>query len=304
MENHTPATGPGYGFEVPDTRDMLPATDSVVKIEPESYYTIKMISPEFLTTLISNANQDDAVLKAGPGLIFGLYTPGVLYLRSDLASEEFLVESRKKGSIKDEITQHLIDIGFGKENTNLSILKGDLDYKFWFDSAYTQEDIDTVISFAKIFNNLSVTTRFEDESVFRGELKDNYKIIPYYYYNIKIVPMEYLNVYKEDKYQSSKEKIVKDSSGKMIGFLTSGYLYLWDGLNPKERAYYITKSLFWSCGFHGESSTRPDSYFYKKANMSATLSDMDREAIKLLYGGRLNNQMQPDMVKKALDISK
>jgi len=138
----------------------------------------------------------------------------------------------------------------------------------------------------------------------RGDLKDNYEKIPYHYYNIRIVPMKYLNEYKDDKYKSSAEEIVKDKNGKMIGFLTAEYLYLWDGLNPAEREYYVTKSLFWSCGLHGETSTRTDSYFYKNLNTSANLSYLDKEAIILLYGGRLSNDMKPDRIRKALDISK
>ena len=160
-----------------------------------------------------------------------------------------------------------------------------------------------VLSFAKMFNNLSETTEFEDESVMRGDLKDNYEEIPYHYYNIKLVPMKYLNEYKEDKYQSSNEELIKDSNGKMIGFMTADYLYLWDDLKPAEKDYYLKKCLLWSCGLHGLSTTDPDSFFSSKPNISADFSDLDKEAMKLLYGGRLNNNMKPDMVKKALDIS-
>ncbi|PKL60848.1 MAG: hypothetical protein CVV33_00580 [Methanomicrobiales archaeon HGW-Methanomicrobiales-4] len=292
----------GYNFK--NQSDLLPFVDTRINVESESFYDIKLISPEFLTQLIANADQGDEILKAGPGMVIGLYTPRVLYMRSDITNDEFLTESREKSNVKDEITQHLIDISFGKDNSNLSILKDDLKYQFWFDSSYTQDDIHNALEFAKIFNNLSSTTQFEDESVMRGDLKDNYEKIPYHYYNIRIVPMKYLNEYKDDKYKSSAEEIVKDKNGKMIGFLTAEYLYLWDGLNPAEREYYVTKSLFWSCGLHGETSTRTDSYFYKNLNTSANLSYLDKEAIILLYGGRLSNDMKPDRIRKALDISK
>ena len=77
----------------------------------------------------------------------------------------------------------------------------------------------------------------------------------------------------------------------MIGILSGGYVYLWDGLSTQDRNYYLTKSLFWSAGLHGDTSTYPDSYFSSNANTSSTLSSLDQEAIKLLYGGRLNTAM-------------
>ncbi|MFH0967976.1 MAG: hypothetical protein V1862_09875 [Methanobacteriota archaeon] len=291
------------GYDPGNYSDLLPLGDNRVKIEPESFYDIKFISSEYLTQITANIGQEDEILKAGPGMVIGLYTPRALYLRSDITSDEFLTESREKSNMKDEITQHLIDISFGKDNTNLSLLKDDLKYLFWFDSSFTQDDINTVFTFARNFNNLSSTTQFEDESVMLGDLKNNYEDVPYHYYNIRILPMRDLDEYKKDKYQSSKEQIIKGNDGKMIGFLTSDYLYLWDGLTPALREYYISKSLFWSCGLHGETSIRPDSYFYKNINISANLSYLDQEVIKLLYGGRMSNDMNPDMIKKTLAIT-
>ena len=67
----------------------------------------------------------------------------------------------------------------------------------WFDEGYTKDDISTVLAFARTFNNLSTTTQFEDESVLKGELKNNYEEIPYHYYQMKITTRQFLDNYKK-----------------------------------------------------------------------------------------------------------
>jgi hypothetical protein len=272
--------------------------------EPEPFYEIRLVSPELLDRILGSSDPEDEILKIGPGMIIGISSNQILYIRSDLQTGEYLIKNRITTDMKEKITEHLIDIALGRGTPNTSLLKSDLKYKFWFDAIYTQDDIDTVIRFARLFNNLSATTQFEDDEVILGELKTNYEIIPNYYYNINIVPKQYLDDYKENKYQSSSEKIIKNKDGEMIGIMSEEYTYLWDGLIGKERDYYLTRSLFWSTGLHGESSLYSDSFFYDKVNTSATLSILDMEAIKLLYGGRLNTGITADEIRKALDISK
>jgi len=271
--------------------------------ESDSFYEIRFVSPELLDTILSNHNSEDEILKIGPGMTIGISTPHILYLRSDLQSDEYLLKNQKMTDMKEEISQHLLDISFGRDNSNLTLLKKDLKYMIWFDAVYTKDDINNSLQFAKIFNNLSSIAQFEDETVMTGDLMDNYEEKPNYYYNIKIVPKQYLEDYKEDKYQSSTEEILNDKNGDLIGILSDTYVYLWDGLSLADRKYFIIKSLVWSIGLHGQTSTYPDSFFYKKADRSTNLSILDLEVIKLLYGGRLKTGMTPDEIHKALDIS-
>jgi hypothetical protein len=287
-----------------DQSELSPIKELNLEVEPESWYEVRLISPELLSTIQANCGPEDEILKIGPGLVIGVSSLQTLYLRSDLQSDEFLLKNRDFTDLKEKVYEHLVDISFGRDNSNLTILKKDLKYKFWFDATYTREDIDNALRFAKLFNNLSATTQFEDEEVVLGDLKSNYEIIPYNYYNVKIVPKQFLEDYKKDKYKSSLESILKNKKNDMIGILSGGYVYLWDGLSTSDRNYYLTKSLFWSAGLHGETSTYPDSYFSPNANTSSTLSSLDQEAIKLLYGGRLNTAMTVDEVRKALGISK
>jgi hypothetical protein len=233
----------------------------------------------------------------------GISTPHILYLRSDLQSDEYLIKNQNQSDIKEEISEHLLDISFGRDNSNLTLLNKDLKYMIWFDAVYTNEDINASLEFARLFNNLSSTSQFEDESVMTGDLMNNYEEKPNYYYNIKIAPKQFLEEYKKNTYQSSIEEILTDNNGDLIGILADTYVYLWDGLSSSDRKYFITKSLLWSIGLHGQTSTYPDSFFYKGADRSTNLSTLDKEVIKLLYGGRLKTGMAPDEIYKALDIS-
>ncbi|PKL59303.1 MAG: hypothetical protein CVV33_08535 [Methanomicrobiales archaeon HGW-Methanomicrobiales-4] len=270
---------------------------------PDSFYEIRFISPELLDTILSNSNPEDEVLKIGPGMTIGISTPHILYLRTDLQSDEYLLKNREMTDLKEEITQHLLYITFGRDNANVTLLKKDLKYMIWFDAVYTKEDITNSLQFARLFNNLSSTAQFEDETVMTGDLMDNYEVKPNNYFNIKITSKQFLEEYRKDKYQSSTEEILKDKKGNLIGILSDTYVYLWDGLSVNERKYLIIKSLLWGIGLHGETSTHPDSFFYKKADSEVSLSNLDMEVIKLLYGGRLSSGMTPDQIRKALDIS-
>jgi len=283
--------------------DPISSERKIVRSESDAIYEIKVVSPELLKKIQINSGAGDQILKAGPGITLGISTPQVLYIRGDLQSDEYLLINRNDTDTKDKISEHMIAILFGRDNANITLLQTDLDYMFWFDEEYTNDDINTTIAFARTFNNLSTSTQFEDESVLKGELKNNYEKIPYHYYQIKITTRQYLDNYKKDRYKSSSEELLKDKSGRLVGILGPGYVYLWDGLEDNDRRFFITKSLLWNLGLHGETSTEPESFFYTRANSTATLSDLDNDAIQLLYRGRLSTGMNADAIRKALDIS-
>ena len=275
----------------------------LVREDPETFYEIKFVSPELLKTIRANSGVDDQTLKTGPGMFIGVASPHVLYLRSDLQSDDYLLEHRIQADKKNGIREHLLNILFGRDNPNTDLLHSDRDYMIWFDEEYSSDDIKTELAFSREFNNLSSTARFEEDSVLTGDLKNNYEQIPYYYYQIKITSRQFLDNYKKDHYQPTSEELLHDSGGSMVGFIAPGYVYLWDGLSEQDRRYFLVKSLLWNLGLHGETSVYPDSFFYKIVNSSAKLSQIDKEAISLLYGGRLSTNMTADTVRKALDIT-
>lgn len=286
--NHTPEL-------VPHDRAVLPA--------PQSIYTIKFVSPGLMSTILKNHAPTDVILKAGPGIVLGVATPGILYVRGDLQSEEFLIRNRQEADLKTRIGEHLLDISYGRDNDKLLTLQKDREYMIWFDAAYTADDISHALSFARMFNNLSATTQFEDEWVMKGVLKNNYETVPYYYYNVRILPDEFLKNYEEDSFQPDREEKLYDDQGRLIGFLSDGAVLLWDGLPGEERQYQITRALLWYIGLHGETDTDPDSFFATGGSRQSVLSELDQEAVRLLYGGRLKMGMTAQEVKDALALS-
>jgi|GEM_PF-1162867 len=264
-------------------------------------YEVKLVSPKIIENVKANSNILDTILKIGPGLLVGVSTPSTLYLNANIHSDEYLLKNRENTDYKEKITEHLISIVYGKDSANNSLLQSEPDYMIWFNEAYNSDDINTSLAFAREFNNLSSTAQFEDEYVLKGDLKDNYVIVPYHYYRITFTSREALDVYKKDKFKSSNEEVINDKNGVLIGIIGPEYVYLWNGLEGKDRQYYIMKALFWNMGIHGETSTEPTSFFYSKANTSSTLSELDKDAMRLLYGGRLNPGMNADTMRKVLN---
>nr|WP_319538664.1 hypothetical protein [uncultured Methanospirillum sp.] len=266
-------------------------------------YEVKLVSPQIIKNVKTNSNILDTILKIGPGLLVGVSTPNTLYLNANIHSDEYLMKNRENSDYKEKITEHLISIVYGKDSANNSLLQSEPDYMIWFNEAYLSDDINTSLAFTREFNNLSSTAQFEDESVLRGDLKDNYVTVPYHYYRITFTSREILDDYRKDKFKSSNEEVFKDKNGVLIGIIGPEYVYLWNGLEGKERQYYVLKALYWNMGIHGETSSEPTSFFYSQANSSVTLSELDKDAIRLLYGGRLTPGMNADTMRKALNIN-
>lgn len=276
-----------------------------VTIEKESnpIYEVKLVSPAIIDKVKTNSNSLDRVLKIGAGLMVGVSTPNTLYLNGNLHTDEYLLKNRDNFDYKDKITEHLISIVYGKDSSNNTLLVSEPDYMIWFNEGYISDDINTSLAYAREFNDLSTTAQFEDESVLKGDLKDNYANVPYRYYRITLTSRESLDTYKKDKYKSTKEELLKDQNGTLVGIIGPEYVYLWNGLEGQDRRYYILKALYWNMGIHGETTKEPDSFFYSKANSSATLSELDKDAIRLLYGGRITSGMNADSMRKALNIN-
>ncbi len=266
------------------------------------YYNIKIISPSVLEDMEREISDDEYSIKNSDGELIGIVSPSSLYIRGDLVN--LVKESETSGRVfdKTDIAEHLIDIAYGNDNAKLELFKSNKDYQFWFDAYYTEADVSYVLELAKYLNTLSDTTQFEDEEVARGFLKSNYETVPYNYYNLKIIPWNMLDDFRDER--KSNERLIKDPKGNLIGLVAPDHLYLVDTLNEKDRLYYIKKGILYSMGLHGTSYNEPDSFFIKDIGENKDLSSLDEESIKLLYGGRLSTGMTLDDTRKTLGLSK
>lgn len=270
-----------------------------VPVETESFFDIYFISSEKLRTILSHPGPDALVLKTDPGYKIGIITPSTLYIRSDLDETVFSFPENATITMED-ISHHLIDTAFGRDNQKLTMFNSEKDYKFFFTDEYSDEDLYTVLDFARFFNDISNIVSIEDEECELSFLPGTYETAPYYYYNITIVSPLMFEEYVENK--NSTDKIFRSTVGKEIEIVTSDRLILTDDLTGKERKYYILRGLLWSMGFHGETTRYRDSFF-SKGLMNPNFSDIDIQALTLMYGGRLQDGMNLEATEKALNLN-
>jgi len=267
--------------------------------ESKSLFDIRFIDYERMDSLRYYAGSDSVLLQTRPGLIIGMLTQDSLWLRGDL-TDEFLIQPDSETELtRKVIYDHLLDISFGRSNSRLSLFNADKKYLIWFDSAYLSTDIEAVQNWVKLLNSLSDTVEFEDEQVGLPSLKKNYETIPFNYYQISIVKPDSIKDLIDNR--KDDEKILRDNTGKQIGLIRADRLWLNNELYPDERRYFILRGLLWSMGLMGESPS-PTSFFSASINVSSEFSELDRQAIELLYGGRLQSGMDVEAVRINLGL--
>lgn len=265
-----------------------------------SFFNIRIVPASELDKLQKEMGADDSLVKNDRDYVIGIISPRGLVIRGDLLQVE-----QEEGIVgrefdKTDVSLHLIDITFGLDNSMISLFKSDKDYKFWFDGYYTNTEVAYVKEIAKLLNSASGTTQFEDEEVALGFLQTNYEDVPYNFYNIKIITRKMLDKFYDDK--KEKDHLFKDKDGKLIGIVNTDYLYLVDELSEDEEKYYILKGLLYSMGMHGISYKNTESFFYREEGKNQRLSDLDIEAIRLLYGGGLKSESSLEDTKKTLGL--
>lgn len=260
------------------------------------YYNIRIVPASVLEQLQKEIGPDEYLVHNDKGYAIGIVSSDELVLRGDLVQIAQATGKSGKEFDKIDVATHLIDIAFGSDNAKITLFKADKDYKFWFDAYFTNSDVDYVRNLSKFLNTISGTTQFEDEEVALGFLQTNYAVVPYNFYNIRIVTQKILDKYYDDRKDS--EHLFKDDNGKLIGIVDIDHLYLLDSIKEEDRKYYILKGVLYSLGLHGTSFNDKESFFYRNQGANKELSDLDIESIKLLYGGGLKTGNTLEDVKK------
>lgn len=265
------------------------------------FYNIRIVAPSDLESLKNEIHADEYPIYNENGDLIGIVSPRKLYIRGDLVDLQKETGKTGKTFDKTDVAEHLVDIVFGNDNAKLNLFKSNKDYQFWLDAYYTTDDTKYLLELAKLLNTLSDTTEFEDEELALGFLKTNYADVPYNFYNIKIIPQKMLDEFKDNR--KSDERLIKDSEGKLIGIVGNDHLYLVDSMSFDDRKYYMLYGTLYSMGMHGTTYSEKDSFFYQVGGVRNTeLSDLDKEAIKLLYGGRLKTGIDMEEMKKTLGL--
>lgn len=287
--------------EVVPVKEKTSSDSETSRDDDRYYYNIKIISPSDLENMKNEITSDEYPITNDQGDLIGIVSPRKLYIRGDLVELQKGEGKSGKTFDKTDVAEHLVDIIFGNDNPKLNLFKSNKDYQFWMDAFYTTDDTKFLLDLAPVLNSLSDTTQFEDEELALGFLKTNYEDVPYNFYNIKIIPQKMLDDYKDDR--KTDERLIKNPDGDLIGMVGNDHLYLLDSLSTEERHYYMLYGILYSMGMHGTTYSEKDSFFYQVGETrNNELSDLDKEAIKLLYGGRLKSGIEMEETKKTLGL--
>lgn len=277
---------------------LMPTQVDISEVKPG--FEIRIVSPEMLENVKNNHGSQSIPLKVERGLYIGVLTPGILYLRGDLNEEEFPMREVIHESSEDKVGDHLIDIAFGRDNAKTDLFLKSPDYLIWLDAMYKQEDLQVLNEYIVLLNDLSQTVRFEDEKIALPSYQPNYVPNPYVHYKISFVDKDYFKEKLDDR-DSAQEQILKDQKGQSVALVRKDHLFILNDLQKDERAHFLIKGLLFSMGFHGES-TLTDSFFNPGNTRQTNLSVLDKEAVRLMYGGRLQSGLDVDGIRKALGI--
>ncbi len=294
-------------FIVPGTiAESPPVTEpGFVNIEEQTIspglFEIKIVDPLLLESVKQNYGSRAIPLKVEKGLYIGVLTPNALYIRGDLNEHDFPVRDILQVNMEDKVAKHLIDITFGRDNVKTELFGKEKKYKIWLKAMYYNTDVETLRDFVVLFNDLSQTTSFDDEEIALPSYHPNYNPDPYQYYTISFIDKDLFKEKYDDR-NSAQDQIVKDKTGKPIAIVRTDNAYILQDLKGAERAHYLLRCLLFSMGFHGESSDS-DSFFNPSNTAQTTLSDLDTQAVQLMYGGRLQTGLTLDEVKKTLGVT-
>jgi hypothetical protein len=268
----------------------------------DTYFNIKIVPASELEKLEKEVGPDEYLVKNDKDYVLGIVSSKGLTLRGDLMQVEKITGTVGKDFDKEDVVLHMLDITFGLDNAKIQLFKSNKKYQFWLDGYYTDSEIKFVKNLATQFNSLSGTTEFEDEDVVLGFLNSNYEEIPYNYYNIKIFTQKMLQQYYDDKKKDS-DHLLKNGKGELIGVVNNDYVYLVNTLSEEDQKYYILKGLLYSMGLHGVSYKNTESFFYRNEGINREMSDLDKEALKILYGGGLKSGDTLETARKTFGLS-
>lgn len=98
----------------------------------------------------------------------------------------------------------------------------------------------------------------------------------------------------------TNKEFVQD--GISVAKVTLGTIYVNNDLKGDERSHVILRSLFYELGLVGATDLYPDSLFSSGTSSTTTLSPIDREAIRILYGTSLKPGMTANEVRGLLFV--
>jgi len=192
----------------------------------------------------------------------------------------------------DAVRLHVLDLAFGAGNANLERWSATQNNGRIVISVMANRDADVSLLEKAVqeFNTLSrtnqISTQIKDGSA-TGDIV------------IKFVPDSGMSAIPLNMSESlTNREFTKN--GIPVAKITRGTIYINTDLKGDERDHMILRSLYYELGVVGDSDTYPDSLFYSGENTNTSLSTIDKEAIRTLYGIGFTPGMSATDVKNLL----
>lgn len=194
----------------------------------------------------------------------------------------------------DAVRLHFLDLAFGAGNTYLERWSPTEKNGRIVISMEGNRDSDAaaVQSAIQEFNSLSRTNQVSTQ-VKQGSATGDIVIKFVTESGMEAIPLN-------TSQRLTNREIVRD--GTPLAKITLGTIYINNELKGDDRDHAILRSLFYELGAVGDSDVYPDSLFYSGLNANTALTTIDKEAIRLMYGGSYTPGMSANDVKGLLYV--
>lgn len=195
----------------------------------------------------------------------------------------------------DEINRHLLQIAFGTKRTTIDRWTLGIPLAVSVYDHYLPEDFVTLENFITEFNKLSQSQKLS------GIVKEQSKAR----LNVKFIPESHIKNLNMDDIQEISLDLDDETIIYAISYRSKEnemFAYINEDLRGFERSHSLVRAMLYMLGFAGYTVDQPDSVFYVYSETNTRLSQIDKEAIKLMYGNIMKPGMTQDQVRRAFNM--
>jgi hypothetical protein len=195
--------------------------------------------------------------------------------------------------LSEDINRHFINIAFGNKRTAIDRAQSSM-LAVSVRDGYLNADIAALKEFIQEFNKLSRTTTLSENIKTETPGKLNIRFLKQD--GLKEIDMKNIQDTIRDPQNNDIQILIstKASNGDMTAYVNAD-------LQGERKIHYMLRALMYMLGFAGYTADYPDSLFNTYSDTTTKLSIIDKEAVKLMYGGNsISNGMNVDTVKRVL----
>lgn len=202
--------------------------------------------------------------------------------------------STNTGFTSADIHEHFFRILFGGGITSVKKPVNDR-FSLAVTGNYNSKDLEEIQQFTEQFNRISTTKQFTPTV----KLSDQADIVMFFLPGSSIDDIEPLG----------STYISRDSTTGVTRFrhqtikyptITKEVVYINSDFRYEERTHWMLRALLYELGCGGETYDHPDSIFSAETDTTTRLSELDVQALELMYSKRITQGMTADRLKTSL----